>query len=809
MKKNTMNFVPYAVYFLIGTALVGCTSPSRQSADKEFKKTNFEAAMSELQKAKVVNPESNAVKAGLIQLKSDAVAALTQQFMALRTAEQWDAAQQVLKRARDLEPSNSRLLALNNELELDRFALQAYNDAVKLKQDNNLSGALIVLEQALKLYPTHIKLGELRKQVEAQINASATDDSKSRSQISLATSIAPITLDFKNAPLVNILEAVSKHVGINFVFDRDLKQDTPVTLYLKQVQAADAIDMILGSQGLTRKIIDPNTVFIYSNTPDKLREHQEQIVRVFHLSNAEAKTTATLLRTMLKIKDPFVDERANLLAIRESPELVSMAEKLVTLHDIRDAEVMLDVEVLEVNSNRLLDLGVNLPNTFSLTPLVLAASSAASSATGLTAQSITQLNRKTVGVSVSPLSFNFRRDIGDTNVLANPRIRAKNREKARIVIGDKVPVVTTSSSSNGIVGQTVNYLEVGLKLDVEPQVSPDDEINLKLDLEVSSITQQISTGNGGTAYQIGTRNASTTLRLRDGETQFLGGLISNSDKSNSSRIPGLGDLPIFGRLFGLQQDSKTKNELVMAITPRILRSAPHPTLMQAQFSVGTEQTPQLKVFKDYLNTAIKSNVQAVSNSAASPISQSKELISMPINSVVNNPINTSINTLPNKIHNADIPVLDTATAQPFIHWHAAKDNYVVGDVFEVTLVLDSAKQVRSLPIELDYSAEALEVIEVQEKNLLRTQQTPTSFVYTVNPQTGKISISQSRGDGSGIDSSPQEISDTGKINNAVITVRLKAKQVGNASLTVSNMTIITTNNSFPVNQKPSFKITIQ
>src|SRR5205823_11161072 len=117
------------------------------------------------------------------------------------------------------------------------------------------------------------------------------------------------------------------------------------------------------------------------------------------------------------------------------------------------------------------------------------------------------------------VSFNFSRQDGRTNVLANPRIRVKNREKARIHIGDRVPVITTTAGATGFVSESVNYLDVGLKLEVEPQVYLEDDVGIKVSLEVSNISSQIKTSSGTLAYQVGTRNATTTLRLKDGETQ--------------------------------------------------------------------------------------------------------------------------------------------------------------------------------------------------------------------------------------------------------------------------------------------------
>ncbi|MFD2452207.1 type II secretion system protein GspD [Ideonella paludis] len=136
-----------------------------------------------------------------------------------------------------------------------------------------------------------------------------------------------------------------------------------------------------------------------------------------------------------------------------------------------------------------------------------------------------------------------------------------------MLVGDKVPVVTTTTGQGGFVADSVNYLDVGLKLEVEPTIFADDEVAIKVGLEVSSVSREVRSTNGTLAYQIGTRNANTTLRLRDGETQLLAGLISREERISASRLPGLGDLPVAGRLFSSQRDDNTKTELVLAVTP--------------------------------------------------------------------------------------------------------------------------------------------------------------------------------------------------------------------------------------------------
>ena len=174
----------------------------------------------------------------------------------------------------------------------------------------------------------------------------------------------PISLSFRQAPLSSLLEALRDGTGINFVVDRDVQTDQRASVYIREAKLEDAIDLVLTAFALSRRIEDGKTVLIYPNTPEKHKEHREQVIRVFHLSNADAKATATMLQNLLRVQAPYVDEKANMLALREPPEIVALAERLIGLHDLGDAEVMLDVEVLEVNSSRLTELGINFPNNF-------------------------------------------------------------------------------------------------------------------------------------------------------------------------------------------------------------------------------------------------------------------------------------------------------------------------------------------------------------------------------------------------------------------------------------------------------------
>lgn len=728
--------------------LGGCAQDLiRNEAASQLRAGNYEAALAGYQDGVTRYPDSTALRSGLASARSEAIARLVAEAAQQRAQAQFDEADKTVARALALEPKNERLLALQADVAIERRQRQRLDQASALAKANKKDAALKVLETALRESPRHSELRAMQRRLEAELRF----DSGASGRRGLAEG-RPISLDFRQAPLATVLEAITRGSGINFIFDRDVKQDGRVTVFLRSAKVEDAIDLVTSAQQLGRRTLDPQTVLIYPNTPEKQREHQEQVIRVFHLGSAEAKSTAALLRSMLRIKEPFVDERANLIAIRETPEIVALAERLVALHDVGEAEVMLEVEVLEVRTSRLTELGINFPNTVGFNPLPEVG------ATGQTINSLRNLNADRVGVSVAGLLVKLRREVGDFNILANPRIRTKSREKARIVIGDKVPVITATTNSTGFVADTVSYLEVGLKLDVEPVVSPDDDVTIRLGLEVSSLAKEVHTTSGTLAYQIGTRNANTTLRLRDGETQLLGGLISNEDRSSANRVPGLGDLPLAGRLFSSQLDDTQRTELVLAITPRIVRSAPRPDLAQAELWVGTELATRLRTAPDRANAVV-----SVAGLTATPGSGAT----------------TALATTPASVNPAGgAASAGTSSSLPRIvraTWQAPTE-VKAGETFTVSLNLASGVPLRGAPIEIAYPKEMLEVLEVLEGPFFQQEGGVTSFTNAVNNQTGLIGSATLRRDATGASGQA-----------SVLQLKLRAKAPGKADLTLTNL----------------------
>jgi general secretion pathway protein D len=288
------------------------------------------------------------------------------------------------------------------------------------------------------------------------------------------------------------------------------------------------------------------------------------------------------------------------VVIRDTPDAVHMAEKLVASMDIAEPEVMLELEVLEISRSRIQDLGIQYPTGMSFTPTPLSTGAATTAAAGLVLSDLSHQNSNTIGISSISATVNAMKQAGVANTLASPRIRAKNKEKAKILIGSREPVITNSvtpvATGTPVVTGSVQYLDVGLTLEVQPTVYLDGDVGVKISLEVSSILKQITTPSGTVAYEIGTRNANTLLRLKDGETQILAGLIQDADTRNFNSIPGLGDIPILGHLFGTSHTDREKSEVVLSVTPRIIRMQPRPSSDNTEFWYGNESRTRTRPY---------------------------------------------------------------------------------------------------------------------------------------------------------------------------------------------------------------------
>jgi len=560
-------------------ALSGCAAQMAYREGNDLvEKDQVEAGLLKFQDAIAREPLNAKYRAAFLQARDRATVRYLDQAERLLADGQREPAQQLYGRVLALDPQNERGRAGMRKIDADVRHAQALAAATELAAKFEYDAARARLNTVLTERPDH-------PQARAMLRELADKSAPAPAESALSKAYRqPITIEFRDAPLKQIFELIARRSGLNFIFDKDVKADLKASIYLKNSTVESAIYYLLMTNQLEQQVMDANTIMIYPNVAAKQKEYQEMVVKTFYLANADAKQFANTLKTILKTRDVVVDEKLNLVIMRDSPEAVRLAERLVAVQDMAEPEVMLDVEILEIKRSRLLELGVAWPSAVSFSPLKTTGGAA------VTLADLNHLNQSTIGISSLDLKLNAKKTDGDSNLLANPRIRVRNKEKAKILIGDKVPVITSTIS--GGVGtfntESVSYIDVGLTLNAEPTIYLNNEVAIRVALEVSNIVSTVTSRLGTTAYQIGTRQASTMLQLKDGENQVLAGLINNEDRSTGNKVPLAGDIPILGRLFGSTLDDNQKTEIVLSITPHIVRSVQRPESSMSEFSAGTE-----------------------------------------------------------------------------------------------------------------------------------------------------------------------------------------------------------------------------
>jgi general secretion pathway protein D len=569
------------ILFLAAAALLGCAGQEAlKQGQHMIEAGNEEQGLMRLEEALKHNPNDTELRNYYLRHRAVAVQRFLQAGDNARAAGQLDAAETAYQKAQRFDADNANVKAGLAAVARERASVSVVREAEEAYKRGELDTALNKAKEVLQANPTQRDARAIARKVEEQkMKAEQTSP-----QLAAALK-ETITIELRDAPVRTVFELLSKKSGLNFVYDRDVPPDLRVTVFVKDTTLEEVIRFVLVTSQLERRVLNPNTVLIYPNTPNKAQAYRELTVKSFYLANADVKQTANMVRSLAKTRDLFVDEKLNLLVVRDTPEAIRMVEKLIANHDLAEPEVMLEVEVLEIGHSELSQIGVEWPGRAALG--VQGAAGVPGQITGTEAQNLSSgMFRLTVSDPL--IALNLRQQAGRTNVLANPRIRVKNKEKARIHIGDKVPVITTTAGATGFVSESVNYLDVGLKLEVEPLVHLEDDVGIKVGLEVSNISNEVKTGSGTVAYQVGTRNANTTLRLRDGETQVLAGLISDEDRRSAQKVPGLAQLPVLGRLFSSDNDTVNKTEVVLLITPRVLRNIERPGVRLEEFNSGTE-----------------------------------------------------------------------------------------------------------------------------------------------------------------------------------------------------------------------------
>ncbi len=566
--------------------LSGCAAYlEERRADQLLAEGNNEAALIMLSQLAKSDPAGYRLR--YVQVRDSVLREMLQKARRFAAERQKGSAEEGYRAMLRLDAQNAAALAGLAALERDAREEQQMGEANAALKRGDSGAAMRSLNAVLSENSSQPEAQKLLQGIELERNRGLTADPVLSEALK-----KPVTLELRDVGIQTVLEILSRTSNVNFVLDKDVKADIKTTIFAKNTSVEDALNLVLRTSQLNKKILNDSTLLIYADTDEKKRRYEDLVVRTFYLKNADPKKMQEMVKTLIAPKSLYVDDRFKMMVVRDNLDVIAAIDRLVATYDIADPEVLLEVEILEINSNGLLNAGIQYPDRLGASVF-----GKAGLAGQLTVNEIRNLNRDSFQLFLPDplLVLNLRQTSSDAKTLANPRIRVTNRQKAKVLIGDKVPVITTTvNQTSSASTESISYLDVGLKLEVIPEIHVNSEVTIAIDLEVSNVVKEIRSTTGLLAYQIGTRNASTMLRLRDGETQVLAGLLKDEQNNSSAGIPGLGAVPGVGRLFSNQTNTNGRSEIVLLITPRIVRAMPTPPAYVVEFPSGTADNASVR-----------------------------------------------------------------------------------------------------------------------------------------------------------------------------------------------------------------------
>jgi general secretion pathway protein D len=479
-------------------------------------------------------------------------------------------------------------------LALDRAKIRAaqnhFNRGRRLAATGKLDQALIEFELAAELNPTSgdidDELRATRNKLRAKVAVAREGKTELQTIIERSRDLPPPGMDlpagvkmpasltFRDASSRDVFMTIARFANISLIFDTAFRE-AQVSVDLRNASLEDALNTVAGATRTFFRVTAPNTIVVIPDTPAKRREYEEEIVRTFYLSNADLKETMDMLRMVLDARRISPTTATNALTIKDTPERIAAAGRVVSAIDKARPEVIIDVELLEVDRTRLMDYGLQIASPGNPPVGINGSAAIATDPNGtISLQALKNLTASDLLFSGLPsLFYRLLKTDTNTRILANPQLRTADGSPAHAGFGQQVPVPVTTFApiaTGGTPQQPItsfNYQNIGVNIDITPRTHHDDDVSLSLKVGVTSIS---GSGFGGLPT-FNNREVSTIIRLRDGETNMLAGLIRDDERRTLDGIPGLSDIPGVGRLFARNQKTTEQTDIILTLTPHIIR----------------------------------------------------------------------------------------------------------------------------------------------------------------------------------------------------------------------------------------------
>ena len=639
----------------------------------------------------------------------------------------------------------------------------------------------------------------------------------------MPVSTDPITLHMVEDVKV-IYQAIGKLAGLNILFSPEYTSKR-IPVDLTAVSVSDALRIVGTISGTFFKAVTPNTLFVAANTRTNHTDIDELAVQTFYLSNSSQPNDGNEILTGLRLLlDPSVKlylvPSQNAIVMRGTADELLLAQKLINDFDRARPEVVVDVAVLEVNRDKVRNLGITLPQSIGLTPQLASTTAAASTATGtgtgtgttpttstsgLTLNNLAHLNATDFAVSITGGTLNALLTDSDTRILQNPRIRATDGQRATLKIGSKIPIATGSTTSTltttALATTQFTYIDVGVNIDLTPTVHYNRDVTLKMKIEVSSQSGTVTIETVSEPI-ISQRVIEQVIQLQDGEPSILAGIITHSDSKTVSGTPGLGELPFFKYFFSSQNKETQQDEIVFLLIPHIVRESLLTRLNTAAIDTGTGTNIELRkadpgdLASDQIDPSMLPKPRAASpttaaNAAGAMLQQLHQDAQPPTPEQMRQmqgPEPAAV--LPSTPAGTGTPATPASTSKPGgtagaaggaasvplgFAVKAATPNQTVGSTFQTTVMLTGGRDVYSVAMQAQYDPKVLQLVNVDSGDFLSRDLKPVALAHRID--NGTVTISASR---------PPQV---GGINGdgTLCTLTFKAIGPGDSAITLSRV----------------------
>ena len=661
-----------------------------------------------------------------------------------------------------------------------------------LEKSGKLQEALTEFEQAIAIDPSSFIAQQEANKVSRQLKEAAQPSPPNPSEAAqsalhkrMEEASGPVELaPIANTPITlklsadskTIYETIGKLAGINVLFDPDYTSRV-IRVELNGVTLQEALEITALESKTFWRPVTPNTIFVAADTPAKRKEVEQSVIRTFYLTNLsqpnELQDLVNILRTLLDTQrlQQFPSQQA--IVVRGTPDQIALAEKLIDDLDKSRPEVVVDVVIMQVQRNKLRDLGITPPTSATVT--LIDNTTTSTSATGtnvgtgngsvttttgstpgtINLNTLSHLNATNFQLTIPPATASFLYNDSSTKILQQPQIRALDGQKASLKIGQRVPVATGSFQPgiggvgiNPLVNTQFNYIDVGVNIDVTPHVHGTDQVTLKVAMDISAVDSYVNIG-GIQQPVIGQRKIDHEIRMREGEANIMGGILEETESKSINGIPGLASIPFFRYFFSTENKQRQDNELVFMMIPHIVRAQDVFASNTRAIDVGTANSISLH----------RSSAAAAEQPATTAPSGS-------VTPSSGNP-------------QADQAAATAPAGSALLSFDPPSLSQAVGTTFTVNVNLAGGQNVYSVPLQILYNPNVLQLVNVSNGPLLSQDGQAVALVHRDDSMMGILQLTASRPPGS------NGISGDGQ----VFTLTFQAKAPGQATLSINRATL--------------------